>query len=319
MDRVVALKVLSPDLVSSRQAIAQFQKEVRAAARLEHPNVVMAYDADEDDGVHFLVMQYVDGRDLGSIVMTAGCLSPLRALECIHQVAKGLEYAHNQGVVHRDIKPTNLLLDHSGTVRILDMGLARIGPAGTVDVQDGVLLGTVDFMAPEQSVDSRKVDARADIYSLGCTLWWLVNGRRMFDGEKITQRIQAHREARRPTLDNEEGSLEDVQTLFEMMVAIDPAERFQSAAEVVVAVESCIRQFRVTLEEGEHGESTTVQTDAAEDIVLPAEGEIAESEVKLIAASPTASSTAQSSRRLIALAALLAALGLLWLMISNRQ
>ena len=310
MDRIVALKVLSPDLISSRQAIARFQKEVRAAARLEHPNVVMAYDADEDDGVHFLVMQYVDGRDLGSVVKTAGCLSPLRALECVLQVAEGLEYAHNQGVVHRDIKPTNLLLDHSGTVRILDMGLARIGPTGSVDSQMGSLLGTVDFMAPEQATDSRTADARADIYSLGCTLWWLVNGRRMFDGKKITQRLQAHRESPRPTLDPQGTGLDDIQAVFESMVAVDPADRFQSAAAVVVAVESCLRKIRASIEDGEFGESTTVNTDPADLEVPPAEDHSTKPEVTLTVSSPVASPG--RTRMLIAMVAL----GLLWLLIS---
>lgn len=315
MDRIVALKVLSPDLVSSRQAITRFQKEVRAAARLEHPNVVMAYDADEDAGVHFLVMQYVDGRDLGSVVKTAAGLSPLRALECVLQVAEGLEYAHNQGVVHRDIKPSNLLLDHSGTVRILDMGLARIGPTGSVDSQKGSLLGTVDFMAPEQATDSRNADARADIYSLGCTLWWLVNGRRMFDGEKLTHRLRAHRESPRPRLIPEESGLDEIQTLFESMVAVDPADRFQSAAEVVVAVESCLRQLRVEMEDREHGESTTVNTDPAEPDDPSAADSVVEPESGLVAATPT-NLKAGRHNKLITITALLAALGLIWLMIS---
>jgi serine/threonine protein kinase len=316
MDRIVALKVLSPDLISSRQAVARFQKEVRAAARLEHPKVVMAYDADEDNGVHFLVMQYVDGRDLGSVVKTAGCLSPLRALECVHQVAEGLEYAHNQGVVHRDIKPTNLLLDHSGTVRILDMGLARIGPTGSVDAQKGSLLGTVDFMAPEQAMDSHAADGRADIYSLGCTLWWLVHGRRMFDGEKLAQRIQAHRESRRPTLDSQGTGLDDVQTLFESMVAIDPADRFQSAAEVVIAVESCLRQLRVSIDDDNLGESTTVNTVPAE-LEDSSADDFATPEVSPIASPLTAS--AARPRRLTAITAILAAMGLLWLLMSLSQ
>jgi serine/threonine protein kinase len=314
MDRIVALKVLSPDLISSRNAISRFQKEVRAAARLEHPNVVMAYDADEDNGVHFLVMQYVDGRDLGSVVKTAGCLSPLRALECVLQVAEGLEYAHNQGVIHRDIKPTNLLLDHNGTVRILDMGLARIGPTGSVDSQKRSLLGTVDFMAPEQALDSRKADGRADIYSLGCTLWWLVNGRRMFGGKKITQRLQAHRESPRPKLDTQGTGLEEIQTLFESMVAIDPADRFQSTAEVVLAIESCLRQLRVDREDDRLGESTTVNTDPAVLNGQSSEEQFESPEAALIGSSLTA--TVGRPRKLIALTSLLVALGLLWLLIS---
>lgn len=317
MDRNVALKVLSPDLMSSRAAIDRFQKEVRAAARLEHPNVVMAYDADEDDGVHFLVMQYVDGRDLGSVIKKGGCLSTLRALECILQVAEGLEYAHSQGVIHRDIKPTNLLLDHSGTVRILDMGLARVGPMGSSDIKKGILLGTVDFMAPEQGRDSRKADARSDIYSLGCTLWYLLNGRRMFDGEKPSQRMAAHRESPRPTLDPLGAGLEEVQNLFESMVAIDPGERFQSSAELVVAIEPCLRLLRTELAEKQRGESTTLNTtDPGEDSALAKV--VTESEVKLVSASTDDPAAGQKPRRLIAGLSILVTLALLWLFFVNQ-
>lgn len=317
MDRIVALKVLSPDLMSSRAAVDRFQKEVRAAARLEHPNVVMAYDADEDIGVHFLVMQYVDGRDLGSVVKKGGCLSTLRALECVLQVAEGLEYAHSKGVIHRDIKPTNLLLDHSGTVRILDMGLARIGPMGSSDIQKGILLGTVDFMAPEQGADSRKADARSDIYSLGCTLWYLLNGRRLFDGEKPSQRMAAHRESPRPTLDPIGAGLVEVQNLFESMVAIDPEERFQSAAELVVAIESCLTLLRAELAASQRGESTTLNTtDPGEDSAVAESA--GESEVRLDSTSTEDPAAGEKSRRLIVGLSILITLGLLWLFFGNQ-
>lgn len=314
MDRLVALKVLSPDLVSSRAAVERFQREVQAAARLEHPNVVMAYDADEDNGVNFLVMQYVEGRDLSSVVKSGGCLSLLRALECVLQVAQGLEYAHSRGVIHRDIKPGNLLIDHGGTVRILDMGLARTGPAGSAKMQKEPLLGTVDFMAPEQGTDSRSADARSDIYSLGCTLWYLVNGSRMFDGEKTSHRIAAHRESPRPTLDPSQIPREDVQNLFESMVAINPDERFQSAAELIIGIESVLRPLRAALTEAKTGESTTVETDGqtGED----SSSASAHPEIQLVS-SIEAPMRSQASARLIAVAAILIALGLLWFLLTG--
>ena len=125
MNRLVAIKVLSPAVTKSPEMTARFHREVQAAARLEHPNIVTAYDADEAHGTHFLVMQYVEGSDLSSLVKKKGPLSISRAVECIRQTARGLAYAHSQGVIHRDIKPANLLLDLEGTVRILDMGLGE--------------------------------------------------------------------------------------------------------------------------------------------------------------------------------------------------
>ena len=130
MDRVVALKILSAAMTDTPEAVLRFQREVKAAARLEHPNIVVAYDADEADGTHFLVMQFVEGTDLSSLVKEKGSLSVDRAMTVVLQVAQGLEYAHSRGVVHRDIKPANLLLGRDGTVRILDMGLARLESAG---------------------------------------------------------------------------------------------------------------------------------------------------------------------------------------------
>jgi len=159
------LKVLSPAVVQSPEAVRRFQREVKAAARLTHPNIVIAHDADEAGGTHFLVMEYVDGTDLSSLVKQHGPLPLDRALECILQAARGLQYAHEHGVVHRDIKPGNLLLDQAGTLTILDMGLARLDSAGPHQDEltgSGQIMGTVDYMAPEQAVSTKHADQRAD-------------------------------------------------------------------------------------------------------------------------------------------------------------
>ncbi len=157
MRRQVAIKVLAPAAMKSPDAVQRFHREVEAAAKLEHPNIVTAYDADEAGGTHFLVMQYVQGKDLAEWVRTKGPLAVQKAVDCVLQAARGLQYAHDQGVVHRDIKPANLLLDAKGVVQILDMGLARLEDAavgaGQAELTNtGQIMGTIDYMAPEQAL-----------------------------------------------------------------------------------------------------------------------------------------------------------------------
>src|SRR5262249_9383646 len=182
MKRVVALKVLSREVVGTEQFAHRFQREVETIARLSHPNIVMAFDADEDEAGPFLVMEFVNGRDLASEVTTGGPLPVADAVDRILQAARGLDYAHSRGIVHRDIKPGNLLRDAAGVVKVGDLGFARIsgpgaGPGGQTSLtQAGSIFGTVDYMSPEQAVDSGTVDQRADIYSLGCTLHFLLTG-----------------------------------------------------------------------------------------------------------------------------------------------
>ncbi len=243
MERVVAVKVLPERLVRDEAAVLRFQQEVKAAARLSHPNVVTAYDADEADGVHFLVMEYVQGIDLQELVQKFGSLTAAEAVDCVVQAARGLEYAHGQGVLHRDIKPANLLFDAGGTVRLLDLGLARFDsdasgePDAAPLTQTGVIMGTVDYMSPEQADDSHTADARSDIYSLGCTLYYLLVGRPPYSGETMLQRILAHRNQPQPDLPAEIPAA--VNTVFRRMIARHPDDRFQSMSEVIAALEEC--------------------------------------------------------------------------------
>ncbi|SFJ33292.1 serine/threonine-protein kinase [Planctomicrobium piriforme] len=178
MHRIVALKLLPSDKMKDPTTVARFEREVTAAAKITHPNIVAALDADCADGVHFLVMEFIDGSDLSRFVKKHGPLSVENAVNSILQAARGLAAAHANGIVHRDIKPANLLLDKKGTVRILDLGLARLTsndlelpPAELTST--GAIMGTIDYMAPEQAVDVRSADARADLYSLGCSLHYL--------------------------------------------------------------------------------------------------------------------------------------------------
>ncbi|NQT13136.1 MAG: serine/threonine protein kinase, partial [Planctomycetes bacterium] len=166
MERVVALKVLPLKAMKSPDAVQRFHREVRAAAKLTHPNIVTAYDAREHEGIHCLVMEYVDGKDLANVLADEGPLPVEQAVDYARQAARGLEYAHEQGVIHRDIKPGNLLVDRKGTVKILDMGLARIGAADTSSdpkggeplTASGQMMGTWDYMAPEQAADTHGAD-----------------------------------------------------------------------------------------------------------------------------------------------------------------
>ncbi len=204
MKRIVALKVLLAPATKSPDAVKRFQREVEAAAKLSHPNIVTAHDADQANGVNFLVMEHVNGQDLAAWVKGRGPLPVAQAVDCMVQAARGLEYAHRQGVIHRDIKPSNLLLDASGVVKILDLGLARVADtAGDTDdslSQSGQVMGTLDYMAPEQALDTHHADARSDIYGLGCTFHYLLAGSPPFAGDTMAQKILAHREQPIPSL-----------------------------------------------------------------------------------------------------------------------
>jgi serine/threonine protein kinase len=238
MDRTVALKVLSPKLTKSPAAVLRFRREVRAAAKLEHPNIVAAFDADESGGTHFLVMQYVDGCDLSKFIKSRGSMTVPLAVRCLEQAACGLQYAHERGIVHRDIKPANLLLSHDNDLKLLDLGLATIADHhGVVDhglTDTTAIIGSVDYMAPEQGVNTKRADARSDIYSLGCTFFYLLTGRIPFSGETAVEKILAHRDQPTPDLGRLRPDLPTpLLQVFQRMVAKKSADRYQTMGEVL--------------------------------------------------------------------------------------
>ena len=244
MKRTVAIKVLSSAAMKQAGAVERFHREAEAAAKLSHPNIVTAYDADEHQGMHYLAMEYVEGSDLATVVKEHGPLAVQHAVECILQAARGLQYAHSKGIVHRDIKPGNLLLDKEGTVKILDMGLARIVGAeaalGGAErlTTTGQVMGTCDYMAPEQSLDTHQADARADIYSLGCTLFRLLTGNPPYRGETFAKLFLMHLESPIPSLcDARPDVPKTLDAVCQRMLAKKPEDRYQSMTELITELE----------------------------------------------------------------------------------
>jgi WD40 repeat protein/serine/threonine protein kinase len=239
LGKVVALKVIRKERLDRPDVVRRFYREVQAAAALEHPNIVHAYDAGEVGETHFLAMEYVEGTDLARLVKQQGPLPVALACDYARQAAIALQHAYERGLVHRDVKPANLLLSAAGGIKVLDFGLARLreavgeAEASSVLTHEGVVMGTPDFLAPEQSLDSHAVDIRADLYSLGATLFFLLTGRVPFPGGTLGQKIARHLaeappalEALRPDVPPTLGSL------VRRLMAKRPEDRCQTPAEV---------------------------------------------------------------------------------------
>ena len=194
MRRRVAIKLLSAVACDAPGTLERFRREAQAVSMLNHPNLVRAHDLDQDGPVHYLVMEFIDGRSLHQLVESQGPLAPERSINYIAQVASGLQHAHKARLVHRDVKPSNLLLDRTGVMKILDLGLARFEESNdhlTRLIDSKLVLGTADYLAPEQAISS-DVDTRADIYSLGCTLYYLLAGRAPFADGNLAHKLIAH-------------------------------------------------------------------------------------------------------------------------------
>jgi serine/threonine protein kinase len=249
LQRIVALKLLPPSFSRDRAAVARFRREAAAVAKLRHANIVAALDAGETHGLLFLVMEFVDGKDLARIVKEKGPLSVARAVDCIIQAARGLKEAHDHGIVHRDIKPANLLLDRSGIVKVLDLGLARVSLAEDPVTSEsselnltvsGAIVGTVDYMSPEQAYNPRQADGRSDVYSLGCTLHFLLTGKAPYGGKSFMERLLGHRERPIPSLAKARGDVsDDLDFAFQRMMSKSPDRRPASMSAVVNELDAC--------------------------------------------------------------------------------
>jgi serine/threonine-protein kinase len=259
MGRTVALKVVSSHLTAKASALARFRKEVFAAAQLEHPNIIRAYDTGEAGGAQFLVMEFVEGTSLDRLVAKKGPLQVPMACAFARQAALGLQHAADKGMVHRDIKPQNLMVTRKGQVKILDFGLARFARTddGDDDAQGAklpfgaakavanagvtnpnLLMGTPDYLSPEQAKNSHDVDPRSDIYSLGCTLYFLLTGKPPFAGAAtLIDKLLAHTEDAPPPI--REARFEVPEALAEVlakMMAKKPGDRYASAKEAADAL-----------------------------------------------------------------------------------
>ncbi|QDU51023.1 bifunctional serine/threonine-protein kinase/formylglycine-generating enzyme family protein [Gimesia panareensis] len=243
MKRIVALKVIRADLDQDPERLKRFEREVQTAARLSHPHIVTAYDAGEARGIHYLICEYIDGESLTQLVRDSGPLDFADAMHCLQQIAEGLEYAHAQGVIHRDIKPANILVDDQGDLKILDMGLARLQETSEDILSSGgqteltssqIFMGTIDYMAPEQARNTKLADHRSDIYSLGCTFYFLLTGKPVYAGETTVERILAHKEQPIPQLSTVNNQVpEAFNSIFETMLAKDPNQRYANVSELL--------------------------------------------------------------------------------------
>lgn len=235
-----AIKVLPKNRVDDSSYLARFHLEAQAVAALDHPNIVRAYDIDNQGDLHYLVMEYVEGKDLQNVVREEGPLDYDVAANYIAQAAMGLKHAHDANLVHRDIKPANLLVDQKGTVKLLDLGLAKFTnseKASLTIAHDENVLGTADYLAPEQALNSHNVDLRVDIYSLGCTLYYALTGHPPFPEGSLAQRLAMHQSKEPKNIaDERKDAPPALVEICRKMMAKKPENRYQSAADVAEAL-----------------------------------------------------------------------------------
>lgn len=243
-----AIKVLPKSKLGKNSYLERFQREAKAIASLNHPNIVRAYDINNEKDTHYLVMEYVEGADMQNLVRKHGPLPYAVAADYIAQAARGLHHAHEVGLIHRDVKPANLLVNKDGVVKVLDLGLALFSEdtdaSLTMEYNDKVL-GTADYLPPEQAINSHKIDSRADMYGLGCTLYFLLTGHPPFPDGSIASRIIKHQNSMPPDIRKERvdcpGELDGVCV---KMMQKDPKFRYTSCLQVAEILEAWLKKYR---------------------------------------------------------------------------
>ncbi len=239
--RTVALKVLDPQVIPSPTLAERFKVEARAAMRLNHENIVRVLSSGSCDNLLFIAMEYVVGQSLHELIVEKRVLSAARSLEIMRQVTRGLAHAAGQGVVHRDIKPGNILIPKQGPAKLTDFGLARVvdETMQTELTHEGMTVGTVEYIAPEQARDSRAADVRSDIYSLGCTWYHMLAGRPPFSQGNLRDKMRAHVNDPPPDPRLRNRAIPDgVVAVLNVMLAKDPKDRHQTARQLLADLES---------------------------------------------------------------------------------
>ena len=238
LNRRVALKILSPERINNPRAIARFQREARVGAQLQHENLVRIYDFGESNGRYFLVMEYIEGKTIATLISEQGPMPPATAVRLVRQVALGLEHAHRKGLIHRDVNPYNILVTHDGTAKLADLGLAIDLADEDRVTRDGATVGTFDYVAPEQARHSHAADIRSDIYSLGCTLYHMCTGQVPFPGPSLPEKLFGHQAIEpTPLCRMVPGLPEGLSEIVQRMMKKSPDERYATPMQVAQALE----------------------------------------------------------------------------------
>lgn len=243
MDRFVAIKIIAPEIVTNEKVVARFQREMKMVGRLDHPNVIRAFDADQINRILYIVMEHCQGQSLAQR-LRKGPVPVAEMVDYAAQAALGLAHAHSQGIVHRDIKPSNLLLTDEKQLKVLDLGLGVLMEADSSTsfaTADGIAVGTVDYMSPEQAC-GREVDGRSDLYSLGCSVYHLISGRLPFPGDSPIERMGKRISGRHvPITDVKPDLPTGFVRVIDKLLASKPQDRFQTAAEAAEALQALLR------------------------------------------------------------------------------
>ncbi len=250
LDRTVALKILSSDRARDRETVRRFRNEAQSAARLDHDNIARVYYVGEDRGLNYIAFEYVDGTNMRDLVVERGPLPVAEAVDYMMQLAHALSHASGRNVIHRDIKPSNVLVTRNGRVKLVDMGLARLSQVQHTDdlTASGVTLGTFDYISPEQARDPRSADVRSDIYSLGCTFYFMLTGRPPFPNGNVLQKLLQHQGDTPPDpRDTNPGIPEEVVRVLRRMLVKEPGRRYQDAGALIVDLSRLAEQLGIDL------------------------------------------------------------------------